>query len=252
MTLDVDQIAERMPDRLVLWLGETDSTMRDASRLAEGGRPSGSVIGAEAQTAGQGRHGRPWHSEPGAGLYCSVVLRLTLPPERLPVVTMAAGLAAAEAITASTGVVVDLRWPNDVMIGDRKVCGILVQQYDGALICGIGINVNQTSFPEDISDIATSLSIAAGRQLSREDLLVALLECLDRHVEILTSQGVSAVLRLFTAASSYLAGRRVVVEQGPSVLHGTTDGLDESGFLWLRGDDGIKTLVLAGGVRSTL
>jgi BirA family biotin operon repressor/biotin-[acetyl-CoA-carboxylase] ligase len=137
------------------------------------------------------------------------------------------------------------------MIGDRKVCGILVQQIDGTLICGIGINVNHAVFPEDISGIATSLSIAAGRQLSREDLLVALLECLDRHVEILTNQGVSAVLSLFTAASSYVAGRRVVVEQGPNVLSGTTDGLDESGFLWLRGDDGSRTLVLAGGLRTS-
>jgi BirA family transcriptional regulator, biotin operon repressor / biotin---[acetyl-CoA-carboxylase] ligase len=250
MPLDVDQIAERMPGRLVMWLENTDSTMLDAARLAEADCPSGSVIGAEQQTAGQGRHGRSWHSEKEAGLYCSIVLRVPLPVERLPIVTMAAGLAAAEAITAVSGIAVDLRWPNDVLIGRRKVCGILIQQHDGALVCGVGINVNQTAFPEELSDIATSLRIASGRVQSREDLLVALLECLERHLEILLSQGVASVLRLFTAASSYVAGRRVTVEQGDTLLHGVTDGLDESGFLYLMQDNGVRTLILAGGVRA--
>jgi len=249
MPFDADQIAERMPQRVVLWLDQTDSTMLDAARLAEAGCPSGSVVGAEVQTAGQGRHGRSWHSEKEAGLYCSIVLRVPLPVERLPIVTMAAGLAAAEAITAVSGVPVDLRWPNDVMIGNRKVCGILIQQHDGVLVCGVGINVNQSAFPEEIAEIATSLRMAAGRPVSREDLLVALLESLDRHIEVLLKQGVAAVLRLFTSASSYVAGRRVTVEQADKLLHGVTDGLDENGFLYLLQDSGVRTLILAGGVR---
>src|SRR6188474_558138 len=101
MPFDNELVEQRLNGRMVIWLEETDSTMLDASRLAAMGVPSGSVIGAERQTAGQGRHGRSWHSEKGTGLYCSVVLRLPLAPEELPMATMAAGLAAAEAITAT-------------------------------------------------------------------------------------------------------------------------------------------------------
>jgi len=249
---DLDAVSEALPGRMVLWLESTDSTMLDAARLAAGGCPSGAVIGAEEQTGGLGRQGHAWHSEAGTGLYFSLVLRERLPADQLPVLTMALGLAAAEAITQTNGLVVDLRWPNDVMIGDRKAAGILVQQHPGALIAGIGINVNQAGFPAAIESIATSLRLASGgsRTFAREPLLTALLAAIDRHVEILTAaQGKEAILRLFTQASSYVAGRRVVVEQNHTLLRGTTAGMDPDGFLILRQDDGHRTLILAGGVR---
>lgn len=164
-------------------------------------------------------------------------------------VTMAIGLAVADALTQTTGVTVDLRWPNDVLIGDKKLCGILVQQHNSALVCGIGINVNQASFSEELTPIATSLRIASGRTLEREPLLIEVLRAMDRHLEILVQQGTSAVLQLFSAASSYVSGRRVLVEQGDKVLRGTTAGLDSSGFLLLQQDNGVRTVILAGGVR---
>ncbi|MDX1980627.1 MAG: biotin--[acetyl-CoA-carboxylase] ligase [Bryobacteraceae bacterium] len=249
MPLDVDQINSRLPDRLIFWMEQTDSTMLDGARLAAGGCPSGTVVGAESQTAGQGRQGRSWHSEKDTGLYFSVVLWAPLPPEDLPVVTLAAGLAVAEAITQVTGLAVDLRWPNDVIIDGRKACGILIQQHHQALVAGFGLNVNHTAFPGEIAGLATSLRMAAGREFAREQLLVAILEALDRHLDILTSQGKDAVLRLFSRASSYVTGRRVVVEQGGPPLRGVTAGLDPNGFLILRQDDGARTLILAGGVR---
>ncbi len=141
--LNVDLVSESLHPRTVLWLEQTDSTMLDAARLAEGGCPSGTVVGAEEQTAGQGRHGRSWRSDREAGLYFSTVLRLPLAPAQQPMVTMAVGLAVAEALMQTTGVTVDLRWPNDIMLNGRKAVGILVQQHNGALITGIGINVNQ-------------------------------------------------------------------------------------------------------------
>ena len=247
--LNVDQVSESLNNRTVLWLEETDSTMLDAMHLAEGGCPSGTVVGAEEQTAGQGRHGRSWLSEKEAGLYFSVVLRLPLAPAQQPIVTMAAGLAVAEAITASAGVLVDLRWPNDIMVHDRKLCGILVQQHQPALVCGIGINVNQTAFPPDLASQATSLRIASGREHEREPILIEVLRAVDRHMDILVNQGTDAILQLFTASSSYVSGRRVVVDQGEQMLRGTTAGLDANGFLILRRDDGSQTLILAGGVR---
>ncbi|MBL8177334.1 MAG: biotin--[acetyl-CoA-carboxylase] ligase [Bryobacterales bacterium] len=247
--LDIDLICESLPGRTVLWLEQTDSTMLDAARLAEGGCPSGTVVGAEEQTAGQGRHGRSWVSGRGEGLYFSIVLRLPLEPAQQPMVTMALGLAVAEAIAHTSGAAVDLRWPNDVMIGDKKVCGILVQQQHTALICGIGINVNQDSFPAGIAPIAGSLRLATGRRLNREPMAIEVLRAIDRHVEILVKDGPEAILRLFTAASSYVRGRRVVVEQGDRELRGVTAGLDGGGFLILRQDDGSETVILAGGVR---
>lgn len=247
--LNVDLVSETLHPRTVLWLEKTDSTMLDAARLAEGGCPSGTVVGAEEQTAGQGRHGRSWRSDREAGLYFSTVLRLPLAPAQQPMVTMAVGLAVAEALMQATGVTLDLRWPNDVLAGDKKVCGILVQQHNSALVCGIGINVNQANFSEELTPIATSLRIAGGRTLEREPLLIEVLRAMDRHLEILVQQGTNAVLQLFTAASSYVSGRRVLVEQGDKVLRGTTAGLDANGFLLLQQDNGVRTVILAGGVR---
>lgn len=247
--LNVDFVSESLENRMVLWLEQTDSTMLDAARLADGGCPSGTVVGSEEQTAGQGRHGRSWLSGKEEGLYFSTVLRLPLQPAQQPMVTMAVGLAVAEAVTGTTGVPVDMRWPNDILIGDRKMCGILVQQHNSALVCGIGINVNQESFPEDLAPIATSLRLSAGRAFAREPILIEALRAMDRHLDILVNQGAEAILQLFTAASSYVSGRRVVVEQGDKLLRGTTAGLDASGFLLLRQDDGTQTVILAGGVR---
>jgi BirA family biotin operon repressor/biotin-[acetyl-CoA-carboxylase] ligase len=249
MPLDVDSVSIRLSRRPIIWVKETDSTMHDAARLAFMGCASGTVVGASAQTAGQGRLGRKWHSVPDAGLYFSVVLRLSLPPDHLPVVTLAAGLAAAEGITAAGGLAVDLRWPNDVLIGEKKVCGILIEQHQSALVCGIGINVSHTGFPPELEPIATSLYLAGARSVKSEDLLVAVLESLDRHVLLLAEKGLEPVLALFAQASSYVSGRRVVVDQEDTQIRGVTDGLDPNGFLWVRQDDGVRKLILAGGVR---
>ena len=225
-----------------------DSTMTKAAELAELGAAAGTVVVADEQTAGQGRLGRSWHSEPKAGLYLTEILRPQLSPENLPLVTLALGLATAEAITKTAGIACDLRWPNDVLIGSRKCAGILAQLQDGVLLAGIGINVNHMAFPSDIAGVATSLRQATGREQSREQLLDVLLGSIDTHLETLFRDGKEPVLRAFTAASSYVYGRRVVIE-GATELRGTTDGLDHQGFLTLRQDDGTRKLILAGGVR---
>jgi BirA family transcriptional regulator, biotin operon repressor / biotin---[acetyl-CoA-carboxylase] ligase len=225
-----------------------ESTMTKAAELAELGAAAGTVVIADAQTAGQGRLGRSWHSEPGAGLYLTEILRPRLAPENLPLVTLTLGLATAEAITNVSGVACDLRWPNDVLIGSRKCAGILAQLQDDVLLAGIGINVNHMEFPPDIAHLATSLRLATGQEQSREQLLDALLGSIDTHLETLFRDGREPVLRAFTAASSYVQGRRVIVEQATE-LSGITDGLDPQGFLILRLDNGTRKLILAGGVR---
>ncbi len=215
--------------RHVYYYRTVDSTMHVASAL-----PLGSIVVAEEQTAGQGRHGHTWHSEPYAGIYCSLVL----PPT--PLLTLALGLATAEALAIPC----DLRWPNDVMLGGKKTAGILVNLVDGKAVAGIGINVNHTAFPPELE--ATSLRLACGHPVGRETILNALFDAVDAY----TALPPDDILRLFTKASSYAAGRRVVVHQPDGILHGTTAGLSPDGFLIVRKDDGTDTLILAGGVRA--
>jgi BirA family transcriptional regulator, biotin operon repressor / biotin---[acetyl-CoA-carboxylase] ligase len=232
--------------RNILWYESIDSTMYEGARLALEGCPHGTVVVADEQTGGHGRHGRAWHSEKGAGLYATVVLRLpAVQASELPIVTLALGLAAADAIQLGC----DLRWPNDVLIREKKCCGILTQLHGGAVVAGIGINVNHTEFPPEIAKLATSLRIerGGGAEIDRRVLLVRLLDSIDTHCEILQNQGSDAIMRLFSRASSYVYGRRVRLEDTGE--RGTTDGLDSAGFLILRKDDGRRMTVLAGGVR---
>lgn len=213
--------------------------MTVAARLAREGCEHGTVVVADEQTAGIGRHGHSWHSERGTGLYVSMVLRRQA-VEAAPVTMLALGLAVREAIAKTTGLAPDLRWPNDVLIGGKKCAGILAQNESGALIAGIGINVGHTAFPEGIE--ATSLRLE-GAGATREELLLALIEA----VEDYCSREPSAIRREFEAVSSYARGRRVRVEHDN--IEGVTAGLDGSGFLIVRQDDGTETRILTGGVR---
>ena len=235
MSLDIDAIRARFPDRQIHYYSSLDSTMHAAAKLE-----SGAVVLAGEQTAGQGRHGHAWHSEPDSGVYFSMVLAPA------PVLTLAIGLATTDAIARATGIACDLRWPNDVMIGAQKVAGILVQLVEGKAIAGIGVNVNHRRFPAHLAAEATSLALAGGRPFSREDIVGELLPAIESY----TAEDTETILRLFAHASSYAAGRRVHVQQADGAVEGVTAGLTPEGFLIVRKDDGTDTLILAGGVRA--
>lgn len=247
--MDLDWVRARLENRCVDWHPTIGSTMTEASRLAAEGCPSGTIVGADEQTAGQGRYGRRWHSEAGAGLYLSIVLRYPFAPNALPVVTLALGLAVADAILKAADVACDLRWPNDVLVQSKKCAGILTQLEGSAIIAGIGINVNHSAFPEDLGAIATSLRVASGRPQSRERLLVELISSVESYCAQLEHDGPGPILDMFARASSYVHGRRVCVDQGDTTLRGTTTGLNAAGFLTLAGDDGKQHVIIAGGVR---
>ena len=240
-----------LPGRNVHWFASIDSTMTVAARLAREGCASGTVVGADEQTAGMGRHGHSWHSEPGAGLYVSLVLRHALGAESLPLMMLALGLATQHAIAEVTGLAPDLRWPNDVLLGEKKCAGILALLEGGAVIAGIGINVNHSSFPPDIATLATSLRLN-GASASREELLPALVRAVDDSSNVRAEDGPAAICDAFARASTYVQGRRVLVDQDNAVLEGVTAGLDPSGFLLLRQDNGTVTKIMAGGVRPIL
>ncbi|MFP5236137.1 MAG: biotin--[acetyl-CoA-carboxylase] ligase [Acidobacteriota bacterium] len=231
----------------------TGSTNSDAMQAARAGAPHGSVYFADEQTAGRGRGNHAWHSHAGEGLYVSAIVRLPIPAMRLPLLPLAAGLAAAEAIGKVSGLTVDLRWPNDLLIGPRKTGGILVEAGSASqglphAVAGIGINVHQRSFDPGLATAATSLDLESGRTIDRQQLLIALLQCLDRETAaLLDPAACAAIPARLAAASTWIEGRHVLVH-GPQACSGITAGLDENGFLLVRTPEGLVQ-VQTGGIR---
>jgi len=233
----------------------TGSTNTRALDAAAAGAPEGSVFIAEQQTAGRGRGSNQWHSPKSKGIYGSVVLRPPLPPADVLILTLATGLAVQSAIQEiDSRVVPDLKWPNDLLIGGKKVCGILTEMSSEAtsvryIVAGIGLNVNHTEFPPDLERIATSLCIVTGREWSRIEICAAMLKSLEREYKKLVSHADSRadILERFEQGSCSICGREVWIEEHPQ-LTGITEGLDDRGFLRLRTRDGLKT-VYSGTVR---
>ncbi len=231
----------------------TGSTNTDALTAARDGAAHGSVYFADEQLAGRGRGNHAWHSAAGEGLYVSVLLRPHLPAARLTLLPLAAGLAAAEAVRVASGLTVDLRWPNDLLLGPRKTGGILAEAQTDAervafAVVGIGINVHQSGFDPGLATPATSLDMELGRRVSRQQLLIALLESLERETLGLLDQDAGKTIpSRVERASSWVRGRRVEVH-GPQACTGITEGLDEHGFLRVRTADGVVQ-VQTGGIR---
>lgn len=249
MAIDVTALRQARPATAFHYFPTIGSTMTEAARLASANAPNGSVVIADEQTAGVGRLGRTWVSAPDVGVYCSVILRLPLPNAKLPIANLLLGLAVAEAIEKTSGLACDLRWPNDVLISAKKVCGILTQLVDRVVVAGIGLNVNNAEFAPGLRTPATSLLLESGHLQPREPLLIAILESIDNFTEMLRAHGADSILRAFTSASSYVNGRGVTVED--TGLEGTTAGLDDCGFLMLRTADNRLHRIASGGVRAT-
>ncbi len=237
---------------------EVDSTNTHAMQAGAAGAAHGSVYVADAQAAGRGRGGHQWSSPAGSGLYVSVLLRPALAPGDALWLSLAAGLSAIGAVTDATGYAPDLRWPNDLMVGARKLGGILTEMQAEAtrvrfVVIGIGINVHQQAFPGELGTRATSLAIERpGTAVTRTSLLGALLLRLEREAAALAGpeaqSAQQSVARRMQAQSSWVRGKRVTVgEETP--FHGITEGLDARGFLRVRLADGTLRTVLSGGVR---
>lgn len=223
--------------------------MVDAAALAARGEPHGTVVVAERQTAGIGRHGHSWHSEASGGLYLSIILRLRLAPSDMPALTMALGLAVQAAVNDHAGVAADLRWPNDVMLNERKLSGIMIQGGpEDALIAGIGVNVSQKAFPDDLATIATSLAIETGREFAKHEILNRVVAESLRYASLLVAAGREEIFRRFERSSTWVRDREVTVDMDSRIIRGRTAGLDANGFLLVATGEGIET-VIAGGVR---
>lgn len=196
---------------------------------------------AETQTRGRGRRGRIWHDAPGASLLASVILRSSLPTARIPTLSLAAGVAVAEAIIASSGVPARLKWPNDVLVAGRKIAGILLERTGDVVIIGVGVNVSQREFPGELASRATSIALEGGL-CDPETLLAAVLETVARWRDRLERDGFEP-LRARWMELSAMVGQRVSVDG----VVGTALGLDDEGALLIETGTG-SARVFAGDV----
>src|SRR5579875_3239990 len=214
--------------RRIEWRAEIDSTQRLARELARAGAEEGTCVIAEAQSAGRGRLGRTWHSPPGTNLYCSVVLRPPLAPAAVPQIALVAGVAVAAAVAETTTLAVEIKWPNDVLVGGRKVAGVLTEleaelERVRFVIVGIGVNLNTTAFPAELAARATSLALA------------------ERYGRFLA--GGFAAVRAEWEARSALTGKTVRVSGPDGAVSGRVLGVDDAGALRLLTDAGERRIV---------
>src|SRR5499433_3640435 len=245
----------RMIGRNLYHFYDVDSTNLFAARLLAHGRrvPEGTVVIAESQTAGRGRLGRVWHSEREAGIYFSMVLFPKAPPSLAPLFTLATALAMHNAVERYTGLDIDIKWPNDLLIGGKKFCGILSEiqaEVDlvKTMIIGVGVNANQERLPEDIAGRATSLRIASGRIQSRLEILLEFFEEFETIYMDFERKGPANIIEQWTRLSSFAYGRKIEIHDGVRKIRGITRGLNPLGALRIEQSGGLVEEVYSGDV----
>ncbi len=241
--------------RRIVSVRETESTNHLAFRRAEEGADDGTVVLAESQTGGKGRLGRRWESPPGVNLYCSVILRPPILPVNAPQLTFLSAVAVARAIESVTHLQPRIKWPNDILVHERKVAGLLNEMSAETdtihwVVLGIGVNINmeKEQFPDDLRYPASSLLLEEGAPVGRVEFTRTLLSVLDSLYDEFLCRGFESV-REEWLARAMIRGRRVTVSAGDGDMEGTVDGIDADGALLLRTCDGVSRRVLSGDVR---
>jgi BirA family biotin operon repressor/biotin-[acetyl-CoA-carboxylase] ligase len=229
---------------------EVASTNDLAKELAARGAPEGSLVVAEAQSRGRGRLGRDWISPPGTGLYVSLVLRPPLPPTEMPQITLTTAVAVARALKRVTGAAPGIKWPNDILLNGKKLGGILTEMETESdrirhLVVGLGLNVSNAAFPEELAAIATSLTLATGRSFSRVSLLQAWLEEFEDLYERFLAREFAGILDEWRSYAVTL-GRQVTVLQGPAAIRGLALEVAPDGALLVETDSGEVVRVTSG------
>ena len=232
--------------RQIIRLSVTTSTMDEIDRLVGQGEPEGLVVVADRQTAGRGRAGRAWHSASGSGLLFSILLRPRKTPAEIAVFPLIVGLAVAEAIDEIAGVRSSLKWPNDVLIDDKKVAGIvmtsrIMDETIDYLNIGIGINVTGAALPSD----GTSLADSSSRIVDRDKLLKKILTRLDNAYASFCISGSGPFIHDWTAKAAYL-NERIEAESEGMKIEGIMRGVDDIGALLIETEDGSELRIVAG------
>ncbi len=239
--------------RDIICFEKTDSTNARAKHLAEEGAGEGTLVVAESQNAGKGRRGRRWTSPPGTGIWMSLILRPDIPPSKASMLTLVAALGVSEGIEKAAGIRAEIKWPNDLVINGKKICGILTEmsteldsiQY---VVVGIGINVNMEQFPEELSSTATSLCLESGQRLSRGQILGAVARSFEHYYsEFLGKKDLAFLQKPYEERLANL-GRPVTVMDPADSYSGICRGIDREGELLVEREDGRLCRVLSGEV----
>lgn len=232
------------------------------SGIPHEGVAEGAIFLADEQTAGRGRAGHHWHSERGTGIYCSFLLRPPMAPADALWLSLIAAVAAQDAVRETTGFQADIRWPNDLLLNEKKFGGILTEMSSEATrvhhaVIGVGLNVNQQSLPSGLETPASSLFLESGQEWSRVELTGALIRAVDREYRGLVramsgpirtpALRFEPIVKRVESRSSYSYGKHVQVNEDGGYT-GVTDGLDPRGFLRVRTDHGLR-IVVSGSVR---
>lgn len=234
------------------FLHETDSTNAEIIRhLSRHPSEEGLIVIADCQTGGKGRSGRVWYSASGTGIYLSMLIQPDLSPEQLPIVTLMAGLATAIAVNKFIPKPAQLKWPNDLLLNNKKIAGVLCEYHAAkvpAVIIGIGINVNHTQFPDDIKDIATSLKLESGLETNRTKLIKQLVTQLDFQYSELKNNKIQALIDNWTSHSD-LFGKSTSISKGGQSISGKAIRLDNLGRLVVLNESGKEIVLDSGEVR---
>jgi BirA family biotin operon repressor/biotin-[acetyl-CoA-carboxylase] ligase len=233
---------------------ETDSTNTRARDLAERDYPEGTLVIAENQTAGRGRMGRSWHSPAGMGICMSIILRPRLSPGDAPLITLMTAVAVAETLISLLHLNVRIKWPNDILVGDKKMAGILTEMSvanDAVryVIMGLGMNVN-TPFeilPDDISATATSVFIETGKRFERAEIVRTFLKLFEYYYQLLQGSGSEQILSRWKEHSGII-GQRIKVDAISSTFVGRVIDIDRSGALLLEDESGNVQSIISGDV----
>jgi BirA family biotin operon repressor/biotin-[acetyl-CoA-carboxylase] ligase len=237
----------------ILRYESVSSTNNEVAQLASRGAEEGTAVVADEQTAGRGRLQRTWTSPKGAGLYFSILLRPEISQDRWPLITFMAALAVSDALQEACGLETEIKWPNDLLAGERKICGILAEVIETeagrAIVLGIGINLTNEAYPRDLVGHAVSVAEVSPRIVEREEVLAGLLRALTRrYLSLQEPGGASSVIEEWMSRSSYGEGKLVRVTNGDEMLTGITRGLEKDGALRLQLEGGAIRTIRAGDV----
>ena len=231
------------------------STNTEAARLAAQGAEEGLCIVAEGQTAGRGRLQRSWLSPKGAGIYFSILLRPLIPLDQWPLITFVAALAVSDALRVACDLQTDIKWPNDLLAGERKICGILAETIETpqgrGVVVGIGINLTMEAFPADLTNLAISVEEATNRHPEKESILAALVQAIaDWYSALQETGGPGKIIKAWAARSSYADGKWVRVINGGDVISGITRGVESDGALRVETSSAGMRIIRTGDVAS--
>lgn len=254
--LNIDLLKQKLNTKTmggqITFYDEVSSTNTIAHEFVRQGATEGTLIIAESQTAGRGRMGKKWHSPKGTGIWMSLVLKPRIPIYFTPQLTLLTAVALCRSIKRVTGTDINIKWPNDLLIGGKKVCGILLESSaeDERLkyvVCGVGVSANLQphDFPPELQSVATSLAIESGRTVEREELIAEFLKQFEDLYELYYTQGFGPIRTLWEALSITL-NKPVTIRTPQGIIEGIASTLDESGALVVTGQDGKVIRVYSG------